>query len=149
MTEPGDLCPYVRSHSIDQHVFGGLVLLAVDIMTNKDESGVDDRLNELMDTAAMIKRKQRAFNPSNTSVIFAIDKLVEVLQTRDQHQTLVARDQDERVRESNLGLQAVSNVCHGVDTRTDFLQDFIDHDMDGLWEELLNGSVDGDVFNAP
>ncbi|KAG8415049.1 hypothetical protein J3458_008931 [Metarhizium acridum] len=155
-TEPGDLCPYVRSHSIDQHVFGGLVLLAVDIMANKNESGVESRVRELMETAAMIKRKQQAFNPSNVTVVVAIDKLIDVLQTMgaaegegDQQAGLEADKTITRTAGPVCRPMSCENAeARGFDPGNMFLPTFVNQDMEELWEELLSGVSSENAFNA-
>ena len=159
--EPGDLCPYVRSHSIDQHVFGGLVLLAVDIMASKDEGGVESRLKELMDTATMIKEKQQAFNPSNMTVVVAIDKLMDVLQTMGQGQAPRAPsvgDRDEG-READkprtkTGRTVATSLSYddtdfrGFGANDTFLPSFVNQEMEELWAELLNSSAGENTFGV-
>lgn len=155
--EPGDLCPYVRSHSIDQHVFGGLVLLAVDIMAGRDEGGARGRLKELMDTATMIKAKQQAFNPSNMTVVVAIDKLMDVLQTMGQGQPSRAPGDGDRGREADkprtktggpvaTSLPYDNMAFRAFDSDDTALPSFVNQEMEELWAELLNGSAGETTF---
>lgn len=155
--EPGDLYPYIRSHSIDQHVFGGLVLLAVDIMAGKDEGGARGQLKELMDTTTMIKAKQQAFNPSNMTVVVAIDKLMDVLQTIGQGQPPRPPGDGDWGREADkprtktegpvaMSLSYDNMAICAFDSDDIALPSFVKQEMEELWTELFNSSAGENSF---
>ncbi|KND92120.1 hypothetical protein TOPH_02908 [Tolypocladium ophioglossoides CBS 100239] len=175
MAEPGDLCPYVRSYSMDQHLFGALMLLAIDIMVDEDEARAQSRKNELMDTCTVLKEKQRSLNPSGNGVICAIDKLMGILQRPGQNyrpHTSSVNDELARHRSGKLmsprGVETTTetyNKCSAHDNGHVSAPGHVSHpdgtslqalgnqDGDESWEELfgtLSRSLDlyGDAFSA-
>lgn len=78
--EPEDLCLYFHSHSIDQHSFGALLLLTIDIMRDKDEPRAEDRKKNLIRACEMLKDKQRCLEKSPNSMVRALDQLIGVIQ---------------------------------------------------------------------
>ncbi|GMG11277.1 unnamed protein product [Aspergillus oryzae] len=78
--EPEDLCPSFHSHSIDQHSFGALLLLTIDIMRDKDELRARDRRKNLIRECEMLRGKQRSLGEPTKNMIRALDQLIGIIQ---------------------------------------------------------------------
>ncbi|KAE8420043.1 hypothetical protein BDV36DRAFT_281823 [Aspergillus pseudocaelatus] len=78
--EPEDLCLYFHSHSIDQHSFGALLLLTIDIMRDNDEPCAQDRKKNLIRTCKMLREKQISLEKSTNSMTRALDQLIGIVQ---------------------------------------------------------------------
>ncbi|KAE8135966.1 hypothetical protein BDV38DRAFT_272442 [Aspergillus pseudotamarii] len=78
--EPEDLCLYFHSHSIDQHSFGALLLLTIDIMRDSDEPRAQDRKKSLIRACEMLRGKQTSLEKSTNSMIRALDQLIGIIQ---------------------------------------------------------------------
>lgn len=78
--EPEDLCPSFHSHSIDQHSFGALLLLTIDIMRDKDELRARDRRKNLIRECEMLRGKQRSLGEPTKTMIRALDQLIGIIQ---------------------------------------------------------------------
>ncbi|KAB8275142.1 hypothetical protein BDV30DRAFT_225208 [Aspergillus minisclerotigenes] len=78
--EPEDLCPSFHSHSIDQHSFGALLFLTIDIMRDKDELRARDRRKNLIRECVMLRGKQRFLGEPTKNMIRALDQLIGIIQ---------------------------------------------------------------------
>ncbi|KAK6837095.1 hypothetical protein RU639_001456 [Aspergillus parasiticus] len=78
--EPEDLCPSFHSHSIDQHSFSALLLLAVDIMRDNDSLRAQDRRKNLIRECEMLREKQISLEKPTNSMIRALDQLIGIIQ---------------------------------------------------------------------